>query len=691
MRHINNAVPTTASFLWIVLVLCAQQVWAGPKSAEEYIAMYQELAVEQMQKHQIPASIKLAQGILESRYGNSTLAVEANNHFGIKCHDWTGPVVYYDDDTAGECFRAYNNVVESFEDHSAFLKRSRYEALYDYKMTEYKKWAKGLAHVGYATNPRYADQLIDIIERYELHRFDTVNPADFLADSDRKNRRIKKNSTQDDWVTSHVPKKEDKRKFRGDSKKKKTKTKLASHKPQKTRGRVKKSDIFYFNRIKSVVINKEASLHQIAATYDISTSKLMKYNDLTEDAIVPANARIYLQKKRSRASYGKDVHRIEAGENMDWISQEYGVKLSCLYKKNKLSYGQEPADGELVQLRDKAIAKPQVKNANEVELMEDWTTVTRRKTGEWEMPKRNDQGNTSLVIGGEQPVDRTSSSSNKRNSSINYDVDGKVNRKVVSKKRSFDFEEKGNSSDRTYTANTRTNTNDRSQTQNRVVKEWADNGNQEVVRNHPQENRHHNTDTNYRTRTSSNSTDNSPTIFDEPIARTETRSSNNYRSSAPSTRSEKEVRYVDVSSWGDAPETSDETYRSSSNRPNSDRSTGGRVYSSASSDLSGIETGRNVYDMAQPAREGVSTGVNVYDQAQPYQEGVSTGVNVYDMASSTDAFGSNNGPTFIYRVKKGDTLYSLGKKLSVPVATIKRANNLQNNNIKVGQELVIPQ
>lgn len=139
----------------------------------EYIARYRDICIEEMKTHGIPASIKMAQALLESGYGASRLAVESNNHFGIKCASgWEGGRTYQDDDEADECFRAYKNPEESFKDHSAFLLRKRYEALFHIDKRNYKAWARGLKDAGYATNPRYADLLVDLIERYELYKFD---------------------------------------------------------------------------------------------------------------------------------------------------------------------------------------------------------------------------------------------------------------------------------------------------------------------------------------------------------------------------------------------------------------------------------------------------------------------------------------------------------------------------------------
>ena len=159
-------------FLLAAILLC-NVVYAQNNARKEYIRKYKELAVEQMNKYGIPASITLAQGCLESADGTSRLAVKAHNHFGIKCKDWNGKKIYHNDDEKGECFRKYRNVEESYKDHSEFLRNGlRYQSLFDLKQTDYKAWAHGLKAAGYATNPKYATMLIEIIEEYKLYQYD---------------------------------------------------------------------------------------------------------------------------------------------------------------------------------------------------------------------------------------------------------------------------------------------------------------------------------------------------------------------------------------------------------------------------------------------------------------------------------------------------------------------------------------
>jgi len=155
-----------------------------PASTEEYIERYKDIAVHEMREYGIPASITLAQGILESGSGKGRLAVQANNHFGIKCHGWEGAKIYHDDDALQECFRKYSDAGKSFRDHSLFLtNRRRYARLFDLRITDYKGWAKELRRAGYATDKRYPQKLIDLIERYSLDRFDEKSKNKNMATS----------------------------------------------------------------------------------------------------------------------------------------------------------------------------------------------------------------------------------------------------------------------------------------------------------------------------------------------------------------------------------------------------------------------------------------------------------------------------------------------------------------------------
>ena len=163
-----------------------------------YVNTYSRIAIDEMKKFNIPASITMAQGILESNSGKGSLALKSNNHFGIKCHKgWKGKRVYHDDDAKGECFRKYKNPEKSYRDHSIFLNtRDRYNFLFKYNKKNYVKWAKGLSKAGYATDPKYADKLISIIERYELWKLDgSKKPL-----NKSRERKMSKKQKQNDLI-----------------------------------------------------------------------------------------------------------------------------------------------------------------------------------------------------------------------------------------------------------------------------------------------------------------------------------------------------------------------------------------------------------------------------------------------------------------------------------------------------------
>ena len=287
-------------FLILIISCLTLQAQTRNKQYEDYIKKYCELAVEEMKKYHIPASITLAQGLLESGAGQSTLARKSNNHFGIKCgSDWRGKTVSHDDDARGECFRAYKHPKESYEDHSKFLAgRSRYASLFKLKITDYKGWARGLKKAGYATNPRYADQLIGIIELYELHKYDEKNYLKWI----KKNPNLHQ-------------------------------TYIAN-------------DLLY------IVVRAGDSWKSISKEFDISQKKLRKYNDLYKGYALQVGDILYLEKKNKKADKEHIVHVLRADESMYSISQKYGIRLKNLYKMNKMDADDSaPEVGTILRLR----------------------------------------------------------------------------------------------------------------------------------------------------------------------------------------------------------------------------------------------------------------------------------------------------------------------------------------------------
>jgi LysM repeat protein len=253
-----------------------------------------------MMKYHIPASITLAQGLLESGAGLSELATKGNNHFGIKCHDWTGRTISQNDDDYGECFRAYNNAYESYEDHSRFLsQRSRYSRLFRLDKTDYKGWARGLKACGYATNPRYADKLIEIIELYKLYTYDRANSYDkFMAKRSGTDQPV--------WVDGQTR---------------------------------QLHPIRMYNKNYYLIARDGDSFKSIAEEVGIPARALARYNERDRKDVLSNGDIIYLKKKRKKAEkrYKKQLHIVKPGESMYYISQKYGMQLKYLYRKNNLS------------------------------------------------------------------------------------------------------------------------------------------------------------------------------------------------------------------------------------------------------------------------------------------------------------------------------------------------------------------
>jgi len=278
-------------------------------SREDYIEGYKDMAISEMLRSGVPASITLAQGMLESDNGNSRLAVKANNHFGIKCHNtWKGKRIYHDDDEKHECFRKYKSVEDSYRDHSDFLMNtSRYASLFELDPTDYKSWAKGLKKAGYATSRKYADLLIRIIEENELHQYDLVY--------DKKKNRHSKDSKR-------------------------------VHSTDDS-GR----EILINNRIDYIIVKQGDSFESLRKELNLLPNELKKYNELDENASLVPGQILYLQPKRNRAEKGQDIHIMKEGESFYDVSQQYGIKLDKLLKKNHLDENDKPTPGMELNLR----------------------------------------------------------------------------------------------------------------------------------------------------------------------------------------------------------------------------------------------------------------------------------------------------------------------------------------------------
>lgn len=302
---------------------------------QNYINKYKDIAIEQMQAYGIPASITLAQGLLESGAGLSRLATQANNHFGIKCHNgWTGKTIYVDDDIKNDCFRSYSSARESYVDHSKFLQGNRYKSLFSLKTTDYKGWARGLKACGYATNPQYADKLIEIIELYQLHQYDTNTP--YRSTSKKSSGNNIDIAEAGSWIE---------RIFKS-SKTNKTKKKT---KKEDLLGKVVKNHrIYMYNDNLYIIAQQGETFRSIALDVNISYRSLAKYNERDKNTVLANGDIVYLKKKATKAEkkYKGFLHTVMAGQSMYDISQMYGIRLSSLYKMNNLPNDYMPRVGD---------------------------------------------------------------------------------------------------------------------------------------------------------------------------------------------------------------------------------------------------------------------------------------------------------------------------------------------------------
>lgn len=289
------------------LGLNAQMRWN--QAYQQYINQYKDLAIEQMHKYRIPASITLAQGLFESGAGRSRLAQQGNNHFGIKCHGWTGRKVYFTDDAPDECFRAYRSVHDSYEDHSRFLAGgNRYRSLFRLDITDYKGWARGLRACGYATNPKYADRLIEIIQLYRLYEYDRAKGYNkFIA---RRSRDV-------------------------------------------SVGGRELHPIYQFNNNYYLKARTGDTFKSIAAEVGISYRSLARYNERDRRDVLAEGDIVYLKKKQTKApkAYKGRMHYVREGESMYTISQLYGMRLKSLYKMNRLSPYYQIKVGDRLRIR----------------------------------------------------------------------------------------------------------------------------------------------------------------------------------------------------------------------------------------------------------------------------------------------------------------------------------------------------
>ncbi|MDR2384651.1 MAG: glucosaminidase domain-containing protein [Tannerella sp.] len=298
---------TRRYIFFILLFLCFGTSTFAQKKQKiciDYIGRFHTLAQKHQNIYKIPASITLAQGLLESGAGLSNLAVNSNNHFGIKCHsNWKGERVYLRDNNPDDCYRKYKKVEDSFEDHSEFLKQSRYSILFTKEITDYKSWARGLQECKYATDKAYANKLIKIIEDYQLYQYDSGKR------SEKSKSREKPNS------------------------------------PKRMRQPYLKDDLLY------VRAEENDKFDKIASDMGFKVKDLLKYNEVPENFPLSKGDIVYLQKKKKKAGKAYLPHTVKIGESMHSISQRYGIQVKKLYKINRKNAEYVPMEGDVLRLR----------------------------------------------------------------------------------------------------------------------------------------------------------------------------------------------------------------------------------------------------------------------------------------------------------------------------------------------------
>lgn len=400
-------------FLMLAVILSADADPVYPP-IQKYVEQWAPTAVREMYRSGVPASITLAQGILESRYGLSPLAANGNNHFGIKCHkDWTGKKQFHDDDEKGECFRVYEDAYESFRDHSDFLRyRDRYKFLFEFKTTDYKSWAYGLKKAGYATDPGYPDKLIKYIEDYQLAQYDSMSLAEAerlletqgsagapdvrqghdgagsasvkdrpQSSKDRPQSSKERSLSPVEGPSKAATKAEIKAEKRAEKQAEKAARKARKHVAEEDDEltgkipdsplsieepkRIDKSQLEEFkfslsreayskNGVPFVTSMEGETYSSIAQRYGLFLKELLKYNDLTATRELAPGTVVYLQAKKSQSQKGLDKFIVdEDSQSLRDICQRFGVKMSSVCKMNGFTPDYEPREGDTIVLRGK--------------------------------------------------------------------------------------------------------------------------------------------------------------------------------------------------------------------------------------------------------------------------------------------------------------------------------------------------
>ncbi len=328
----------------LVLLLMLLAAVAGAQSSaavREYIANYHDAAIEEMKRTGVPAAITLAQGIHETEAGKSDLVLASNNHFGIKCKaDWKGEYVVHDDDAKGEHFRKYDQAIDSYKDHSDFLKNSaRYAFLFQLDPTDYQGWAWGLKKAGYATNPKYPQILIKLIEDYNLEDYTLVALGRKSLTGDQMMASTSAHATDEGTIVSGP-----------------AANPVAKQKTYP-------DGVFQINETAVVFAPKGTSYLALAQDHEISLKRLFDFNDMQPQELAATDVLIFLQRKRKKGA--NDFHKMVAGESLYEVAQSEGIRMESLLEYNYLKEGMQPQVGEVLYLHDKAPAIPKLITATQ--------------------------------------------------------------------------------------------------------------------------------------------------------------------------------------------------------------------------------------------------------------------------------------------------------------------------------------
>lgn len=337
----------TRLYFFFSLLFITSACWSqNSATINHYIDTYKEIAIAEMQRTGVPASVTLAQGIHESMAGTSDLVQRSNNHFGIKCKsNWTGESVTHDDDAKGECFRKYPAAEDSYRDHSDFLKNGqRYAFLFQLDPTDYADWANGLKKAGYATNPKYPQVLIKLIEDYHLQDYTLIAMGKMKEDSNLLARENGLKKDDDAIVISNKQPEENKSENNSDEK----------HGPQK----IYPEGEFKLNETRVLFAKKGTSFLAIAKQYNVPLARIFDFNELNQAEQLETDQLIFLQRKRKTGN--NEYHIVQPGETLNEIAQTEAIRLESLAELNWLKKDDRPAPGVQLSLRKKAGAMPKL-------------------------------------------------------------------------------------------------------------------------------------------------------------------------------------------------------------------------------------------------------------------------------------------------------------------------------------------